>query len=291
MITPFFSIIIPTYNRTSFIKKTIDSVLVQSFNDFEIIIVDDGSTDNTKDIIDTINDKRINYFYKENGERGAARNYGIKKAKGKYITFLDSDDLLLSNHFEEANKFIKANNPIIFHQQYQINDNGKTKKVKINLPIQKALIKGNPLSCMGVFIKSNIATENLFNEKRDLSGTEDYELWLRYSSKYHILFNPVCTSSLMIHDNRSVYSFDEEKLVNRRDILVDSIKNNKQFISKYNIERVKRIESNMNTYIALHLALSKADRKTIMKYLLKGVSGSIYELFSKRTLAIIKRLF
>ena len=153
MITnPFFSIIIPTYNRANFIKKTMQSILNQSYTNFEIIVIDDGSTDNTKEIIDSIDDIRIQYYFQENKERGAARNFGTKKAKGKYITFLDSDDLFMPTHLEQAFKFIKLNNPNIFHQQYQISDEGKTKKIIITTPIQKALIKGNPLSCMGVFI-------------------------------------------------------------------------------------------------------------------------------------------
>src|SRR6187402_5348 len=91
----FFSIIVPTYNRSGFIKDTIYSLVGQTFKNFEVIVVDDGSTDNTAEIIKELQltDERIKYFYKTNGERGAARNYGIKKAQGGYITFLDSDDI------------------------------------------------------------------------------------------------------------------------------------------------------------------------------------------------------
>ena len=73
----FFSIIIPTYDRASFITKTINSVLSSEFTDFEIIVVDDGSTDNTSEIVSAIQDNRIKYIYQENKERGAARNNGI----------------------------------------------------------------------------------------------------------------------------------------------------------------------------------------------------------------------
>ena len=93
-----FSIIIPTYNRASLIKETINSVLLQDYPNFEIIIVDDGSTDDTENIVKSIEDSRINYHKKTNAERGAARNFGIKLAKGEYITFLDSDDILYVNH-------------------------------------------------------------------------------------------------------------------------------------------------------------------------------------------------
>ena len=78
-----FSIVVPTYNREKFIVKTIQSLLNQTYNNFELLIIDDGSTDNTEKVVREIEDQRIQYHQKENGERGAARNYGAKLAKGK----------------------------------------------------------------------------------------------------------------------------------------------------------------------------------------------------------------
>ena len=97
---PFFSIIIPTYNRGHVLGKTIQSVINQNFNDWELIVVDDGSTDNTKNIINDFskNDSRIRYIYQDNQERSAARNNGIENSNGKYICFLDSDDEYLQHH-------------------------------------------------------------------------------------------------------------------------------------------------------------------------------------------------
>ncbi|HLF46080.1 MAG TPA: glycosyltransferase family 2 protein, partial [Chitinophagaceae bacterium] len=104
----FFSVIIPTYNRAHLIKETIDSVLRQTHPHFEIIIVDDGSTDDTKQVIENHfgKDARVIYFYKQNEERGAARNFGLKQAKGDYAVFLDSDDLMLSPYLETLDKII-----------------------------------------------------------------------------------------------------------------------------------------------------------------------------------------
>ena len=85
MTSPFFSVVIPTYNRATLITKAIDSVLLQSFPDWELIIVDDGSSDNTKEVISNYNDSRIQYHYKENNERSAARNRGIELCKGLYV--------------------------------------------------------------------------------------------------------------------------------------------------------------------------------------------------------------
>ena len=88
-----FSVVIPSYNRASLIRRSIDSVLSQSVTDFEIIIVDDGSTDNTEEVIKTIGDPRVVYLKQENKGATAARNNGVRHAKGDYVSFLDSDDV------------------------------------------------------------------------------------------------------------------------------------------------------------------------------------------------------
>lgn len=89
---PIFSIIVPTYNRDTLLKRAIDSILAQTFKEFELIIVDDGSTDNTKELIKHYEDNRIVYIYQENGGINSARNKALKNARGEYIAFCDSDD-------------------------------------------------------------------------------------------------------------------------------------------------------------------------------------------------------
>lgn len=104
---PSFSVIIPTYNRASSVTNAINSVLDQSFQNWECIVVDDGSTDNTREVVTTLaqKDKRVKYVYQDNAERSAARNNGINLASGEYICFLDSDDQYDPNYlnaiFEE----------------------------------------------------------------------------------------------------------------------------------------------------------------------------------------------
>ena len=95
-----FTIIIPTYNRAAFLPNAIESVLAQTYTNWELIVVDDGSTDNTKDVVSQYSDSRIIYIYQQNAERSAARNNGIAHAKGDYVCFLDSDNVMLPNRLQ-----------------------------------------------------------------------------------------------------------------------------------------------------------------------------------------------
>ena len=103
-----FSIVIPTYNRAHILPETIQSVLKQSYSNWELLIVDDGSTDNTKDFILNVNDDRVKYIYQENAERSAARNNGIKNSSGDWVYFLDSDDSFKENHLQTFYDNIQA---------------------------------------------------------------------------------------------------------------------------------------------------------------------------------------
>lgn len=111
---PFFSIIIPLFNKENFIQNTLTSVLNQSYNDFEIIIVNDGSTDKSEEKVLAFKDSRIRYFTKENGGVSTARNYGIQKATSAYIAFLDADDYWYPQFLE------KMFHCITTHKEYQI---------------------------------------------------------------------------------------------------------------------------------------------------------------------------
>lgn len=95
-----FSVVIPTYNRSSLVRQAVESVLCQSYGNFEILVIDDGSVDDTEQVISGIGDDRVQYYKISNGGPGPARNFGMSKAKGEWIAFLDSDDLWLANKLE-----------------------------------------------------------------------------------------------------------------------------------------------------------------------------------------------
>ncbi len=126
------SVILPTFNRGNLIEKSIKSVLNQTFNNIEILIIDDGSNDNTKDIIKNIDDKRIKYI-KLGKNKGAcnARNVGIKKARGEYITFQDSDDILYPFKLEKQLKNLINNNSSLDFCKIRIFENDSYYYLKI----------------------------------------------------------------------------------------------------------------------------------------------------------------
>ncbi len=117
---PFFSVIICTYNRSRLLPRALKSLQKQTFKDFEVIVVDDGSTDNTKVVVKKYPGLKY-YQQKENRGVGAARNLGIKKSKGKFITFLDSDDEYLPKHLEIRNKKMQRYSDVdFFYNGYKI---------------------------------------------------------------------------------------------------------------------------------------------------------------------------
>jgi len=290
----FFSIIIPTYNRAGFIAKTILSVLNQHEQNLEIIVVDDGSTDNTEEIVGNIRNPKISYHKIGNSERGVARNFGASIAKGHYLNFLDSDDALYPHHLSTALKLIEKNHqPEFFHLGYDMKNEKEKLLVRVNNfngDLRSKLIKeGNLFSCNGVFIRTDIFRLNPFNEDRRLSGSEDYELWLRLSAKYPVHYSNQVTSCIINHEDRSVLQMNKEKLITRFSILMQCVSRNENFISEFG-KYQNIFAANGLSYISLHLALTGRNRGDAAIYLWKALLKNPAFVFKKRFLAIIKHL-
>lgn len=294
-----FSIIIPTYNRAHLIIDTLNSVKNQEFNDFELIIVDDGSIDNTKEVVEKyISDNGLHnfyYYHKSNGERGAARNFGISKANSQWITFLDSDDVFYNNHLSIASEFISKNNGMtVFHSAYEFRNHKNELLRKVIYPedgnLNNAILKGNLFSCFGMFLKVNVLSELNFEENRELSGSEDWLLWLQISARYQIYLQPKISGCMIQHDERSVLGFNQDKLLLRTNALIAKLNEDKVFLEKYGRNAINKIYGHMLTYSALHLLLCGHKTKA-MKLFLKGLKFSPSELLKIRTLAFLKYLF
>lgn len=207
---PFFSVIIPTYNRATLLEVAIRSVVAQTFSDWELLVVDDGSTDNTAALVQSYaaSDPRIKYIYQQNSERSAARNNGIKQSQGKYICFLDSDDFYLSNRLELLFQFlINLTNELGFYYtaiSYQ---------TEFGIEERKELSRGD-LSIFDFIFLAIIGTPQVVVSKRlllleefnpTLTIGEDMELWLRLVRHTEIRFiENQATVVATDHENRSV---------------------------------------------------------------------------------------
>lgn len=186
------SVIIPTYNCAQYLPKAIESVLNQKFKNYEIIVIDDGSQDSTKNVIKHYQ-KYIQYvYYQENHGVSYARNIGIKKAQGKYIAFLDADDLWLSDklkiQIECFEKYPEIG--LVFSDVIVLDENKEEKKYKIrnfkkNI---ESLIQNNFITTSSVMIKKECFEKvGMFNTNFFIA--EDYDLWLRiiqHYSVYHV---------------------------------------------------------------------------------------------------------
>jgi len=133
---PTVSVIIPAYNQANFIGKAIESVLRQTYQDFEIIVIDDGSTDNTEEITRGFKDKRVKYIkkYKKNRGISVARNIGIKTARGKYIALLDSDDEWLPEKLDKQINILQSESPevgVVYSNLCYIDENGNNMNRKL----------------------------------------------------------------------------------------------------------------------------------------------------------------
>jgi len=289
---PFFSIIIPTYNRAGFISKTIASILEQTYPHFEIIIVDDGSTDNTQEVIKSILHPKLRYFKKQNGERGAARNYGMQLSKGNYINFFDSDDLLYPNHFAIAAKFIREHKAIFFNVGYEILDEeGRviSKNCEFSKYWKAELIKSNYLACNSVFLTRELALKYPFIEDRKLTTAEDWEIWLRISSRYPLQSCNTVTFAMIEHAERSLNTVSPERIIERDKYLMEVLLQDTAFRETYQ-NYLKIFIADRYTFFSLILALTKKRRLETLKYIGKAFMVEPKVLKRRRFWASLKHL-
>jgi glycosyltransferase involved in cell wall biosynthesis len=189
-LNPYVSVIIPTYNRCWILKEAIDSVLSQKFSNFEIIVVDDGSTDATNELLSIYGDRITTICQKNNGV-SAARNAGISHARGGYIAFLDSDDMWLPEKLSCQHDFFQSHPDAHICQTDEIwirngvRVNPKNRHKKPSGMIFEPSLHLCLVSPSAVMIKKNLFDAvGLFNES--LPACEDYDLWLRIGLQYPI---------------------------------------------------------------------------------------------------------
>jgi glycosyltransferase involved in cell wall biosynthesis len=222
---PFFSVIIPTYNRLSLCIETLESALAQSFDDYEVIIIDDGSTDGTREHFSTITEPKLTYVYQENSGVSTARNHGIKKARGEYICYLDSDDLWKQDKLFKMHDVIIANpNSDVFFHDFVKHDIKNTNPYdlsnskmfsRIYSILNKCgnrnqwessagdafnlVLSGYPFYPSVITVKRSVHDQYLWDP--GVLKSEDYNLILKLSLKYKFTYFDECLTTVKVHEN------------------------------------------------------------------------------------------
>jgi len=222
---PLVSVVIPTYNRAERLKRALESVFNQTFTDFEIIVVDDGSQDNTEEIIKNMQDPRIRFIkHPRNLGVSAARNTGIKASKGRYIAFLDSDDLWDRKKLEkQLIKIFQERADLCYTSVVFKTEKGKIVRKQVALYsgyIFPILLKKNIIgtaSC--VMVRQEIFKKvGLFN--RNLSYREDYEMWLRIARTSKVAAVAEELTIQIVHEGNRL-SHNIHKRINGFEIIIN----------------------------------------------------------------------
>lgn len=231
----FFSIITPTFNRSAQLPELINCVLSQHFNDFELIIVDDGSTDDTDELVhELIVDSRIKYYKLKNNSGGPAypRNFGIERSSGSWISFLDADDLWEANKLNEMHKLIEKHPCVTLfcHDEIMINRiTGDRRRLKYG-PFTKnfyltMLVEGNKLSTSATTVSRDfLLTHNIkFNEDPNYTIVEDYDFWLQIAKQKGQFFFHNKPLGYYVVDKLGISSNHDKSLINLCHILKSHI--------------------------------------------------------------------
>lgn len=198
------SIIMPAYNSANYIKDSIESVLAQTYPYWELLIIDDGSSDNTAEIVRAYTDERVRYLHQVNKGVAAARNYGIKNASGRFLAFLDSDDIWLPEKLAHQLKFMRANKICFSYTEYRQFAEKPTNASRLiktqDFVDYHKLLKGNDIACLTVMIDRNAYPRI----KMPPAKHEDYVAWL------NLLNNGGCAYAL--HEDLARYRKSNQSL-------------------------------------------------------------------------------
>lgn len=240
---PTVSVILPTYNRAHLIDRAIRSVLNQTYQDFELIVVDDCSTDNTKEVVKSFKDERITYIkHEKNKGAAAARNTGIKAAKGEYIAFQDSDDDWFPEKLKKQMKVFEMAQSevgIVYTGFWRIEGNKKTYIPSYRVSqkegnIHKQLLKGNFVTTQSVVIRKKYFEKlGMFDE--NLPRLQDWELFIRVSKYYK--FKCIDEPLLNSYHTLDSISTDDEARVKALEIILakhfEDFNRDKKLLSKH----------------------------------------------------------
>jgi glycosyltransferase involved in cell wall biosynthesis len=269
---PFFSLVIPVFNRLELVQETIQSIFEQSFRDFEIIIVDDGSNDGSGIRLDSLysGNKLIKIIHQENLERGAARNRGFRESSGEYVVFLDSDDRLLPDHLNVLhNNIVLQGNPDFIATKYEFLSEGKRKpsalgKYSGGYYNYRLFLEGNPFGC-NVCVRRGNKNISLFEEDRKLAIKEDWLFFLKNLRHQQLYLVDHVTLLMLDHENRSMRG-NNDILVSKTKMAIDWITMNVDLAP----HEYRSLSAHANYFCAIHKYLD-SDRSISLRYLFQAI--------------------
>lgn len=290
-----FSVVIPTYNREKFILNTLESVFAQTYPHYEIIIVDNCSTDRTIELLQPLADTgKIRLIkHEKNYERARSRNTGMENATGDFLTFLDSDDFMYPDNLKDAADFTEKNPGVkCFHNLYELIDaDGKLVRKYSFPPLDdpvKAIVAGNFMSCIGGFIDRDIYTKYRFDTYKELTGAEDWDFWLRVIGDHGAGRIEKVNNGILHHATRTVQSNRHyEDLEKGYRHLFNKFSEDEHLRKIYG-EYLDRIKANSYMYLAT-LANTGGHFADARKYLKIAYQMDSSILISTRFLNILRR--
>lgn len=291
---PFFSVVIPTYNRAAFIEATLKSVLSQTYPHYEIIVVDNCSTDNTEELLQPyIHAGQIQFIkHEQNFERARSRNTGMSAARGDFVTLLDSDDFMYPTNLADAAKYARANPDIkCFHNLYEFVDLQGNVLKRYPMPSLenqlKAIAEGNFMNCIGDFIHREIYQRYQFDTTPELIGGEDWDFWLRVLADYKVGRIERVNSGILQHGARSVNNQNLDSMKLGVDFLHAKLTADPHLSSVYRAY-LKRIRASSLLYMAI-LANTGGLFGKAREYLMEAVNIDFRLLASQRVWRVARR--
>lgn len=253
---PVFSVVIPTYNRAGLILKTLKTVLAQTYPHYEVLVVDNCSTDETEEVLAPyITAGQVRFIrHDRNYERAKSRNTGMENARGDFVTFLDSDDLMYPDCLEDAARFVRDNPGVkFFHNLYQLVDPDNRVLYKFSFPPLddplRAITDGNFLACIGVFMHREIYARYRFDTNPLLTGSEDWDFWLRVMADYRPGRIEKVNHGVVHHGGRTIKHLDLDKLRERLAYIVAKISGDPHLSAVYG-RYLKRLEVGSLIYMS-----------------------------------------
>jgi glycosyltransferase involved in cell wall biosynthesis len=250
------SVVIPTYNRAKLIVGTLETVLNQTYRNFEILVVDNCSTDGTEEVLQPyIGAGQLKFIkHDQNYERARSRNTGMANATGDFLTFLDSDDFLYPTCFEDAVGFIRDNPGIkCFHNLNELVNTDREVVYRAKFPSivrqLQAISNGNFMSCIGNFIHRDIYQNYEFDTFQPLTGAEDWDFWLRVLADNKLGRLEKVNCGILHHPDRSIKAHNISELADGYSYFFKKFRDDKHLSTVY-APYLGRIEASSYLYLA-----------------------------------------